>query len=66
MLPEMLDDMAKLVVDPIFEPKNVDKDRPNDFECLYREEQACQNNLPINRRRPFALDLCYPIPEMKP
>jgi hypothetical protein len=37
LMPKMLDDMAKLVVDPIFEPKFVE-DRPNAFEILYREE----------------------------
>ena len=68
LMPNMLDDMVKLTVDPIFEPKFVYEDRPNDFEILYREEQACtqKGKLPVNKRRPFALDLCYPILSLKP
>ena len=63
----MLDDLVKIVVDPTYAPKSlIDSERPNNFQCIYREEQACLNNLPINMRRPFALDLCYPIPELKP
>ena len=67
LMPTMLDDMAKLVVDPTFEPKFVDE-RPNDFEILYREEQACttRGKFAVNKRRPFSYDLCYPIPELKP
>lgn len=67
LMPQMLDDMVKLTVDPTYEPKNVDS-RPNNFDILYREDQACttRGKLPVNKRRPFALDLCYPIPELKP
>lgn len=31
---------------------------------LYREESEL--GPAVNKRRPFALDLCYPIPELKP
>lgn len=65
----MMNDLVKLVVDPVYEPKVVpDADVDNDFEILYREEQACtyRGKLPINKRRPFSLDLCYPVPELKP
>ena len=41
LLPKMLDDMMKIVVDPIFEPKTVTSDKPNDFEILYREHRLC-------------------------
>jgi hypothetical protein len=41
LMPRMLDDMAKIIVDPVFEPKYVDTERTNDFDILYREEQAC-------------------------
>jgi hypothetical protein len=67
LMPVMLDDMIKLTVDPTYEPKHVES-RPNGFEILYREEQACttRGKLPVNKRRPFATDLCYPFPELKP
>ena len=65
-----MNDMCKLVLDPIYEPKIVpEADRRNDFEILYRESQACtkeNNKKPVNRRRPFNLELCYPFPELKP
>lgn len=38
LMPRMLDDMAKIIVDPVFEPKYVDTERTNDFDILYREE----------------------------
>ena len=42
LMPKMLDDMVRITVDPTYEPREVpDKDRPNGFEILYREEQAC-------------------------
>lgn len=70
LLPKMMNDMCKLVLDPIYEPRNVpESDRRNDFEILYREQQACtpeNNKKPVNRRRPFNLDHCYPFPELKP
>jgi len=68
LMPNMLDDMAKLVVDPTFEPLYTNDERPNDFEILYREEQACttRGKFAVNKRRPFSNDLCYPIPELKP
>lgn len=58
----MIDDMTRLAVDPIYPPRNVeDPGRENLFELLYSEqpENAC------NKRRPFSLDLVYPIAEMK-
>ena len=70
LLPKMMNDMCKLVLDPIYQPRNVpEEDRPNDFQILYREPQACteQNcKKPVNMRRSFSLDLCYPFPELKP
>ena len=70
LLPKLMNDMCKLVLDPIYEPRTVpDPDRQNDFEILYREQQACtpeNNKKSVNRRRPFSLDLCYPFPDMKP
>ena len=66
----MMNDMCKLVLDPIYEPRIVpEPDRVNDFELLYREQWVCtpeNNKKPTNQRRPFSLELCYPFPELKP
>ncbi len=61
LLPKMIDDMTKLIVDPIFQPKEVDSDRENLFELVYQEHIDST----FNKRRPFNLDLVYPIPELK-
>ena len=61
----MLDDMFKIVADPYLEPRNnYSRDRENGFDLLYSEESDFEPAL--NKRRPFGLDLCYPIPELKP
>lgn len=39
-------------------------DRENDFELLYREQS--KESPAVNVRRPFSLDLVYPIPELRP
>jgi hypothetical protein len=62
LLPKMIDDMTRIVVDPYYPPKNLeDRGRENLFELLYSElpENAC------NKRRPFTLDLVYPVPELR-
>ncbi len=62
LLPKMIDDMTRLVVDPYFPPRTLeDPGRENLFELLYSEmpENA------VNKRRPFSLDLVYPIPEFR-
>ena len=64
LLPKMIDDMTKIVVDPIFPPKFVDNERENLFELLYSETE---NGLVLtNKRRPFNFDLVYPHPELRP
>ena len=60
----MIDDMMKIVLDPVLTPKNAQTE-DNGFELLYREEQAGQGPA-VNMRRPFSQDLVYPIPELKP
>ena len=61
----MMDDMLKIVADPIFEPQiPPSKERETNFDLLYREESEL--GPAVNKRRPFCLDLCYPIPELKP
>ena len=41
LVPQMINDMLKIVLDPVLKPKTVpDSDRENAFELLYREEQS--------------------------
>ena len=61
LLPKMIDDMTKLIVDPIFSPREVDIERENLFELVYQENIDST----FNKRRPFNLDLVYPIAELK-
>ena len=38
LVPEMIDDMLKIVLDPVLKPRNVTgEDRISDWELLYRE-----------------------------
>lgn len=66
LVPRMIDDMLKIVVDPVLKPNtDPDADRPNDFEMIFRE--ASKKNGPVvNSRRPFSMDLVYPVPELVP
>ena len=66
LVPNMINDMLKIVLDPVLKPKNqVDPGRENDFELLYQD--ASQAHGPaVNRRRSFEFDLLYPIPELVP
>lgn len=61
LLPKMIDDMTKIVVDPYYPPRNVDSERENLFELLYSEN----GDTIFNKRRSFALDLLYPVPELR-
>jgi len=66
MLPQMLNDLFKIVLDPVFAPRSVpDPSRPNNFDLIYKELTDALGP-PVNKRRPFTFDLCYPIPELKP
>ena len=66
LVPRMIEDMVKIVVDPILKPKNVpEHDRHNDFDIIYQD--ASQKHGPaVNVRRPFDMDLVYPLPELTP
>jgi len=65
LVPAMVNDMIKLCVDPVFAPRTVpEEDRENDFELVYREQGP--HGPAVNVRRPFSLDLVYPIPELRP
>jgi hypothetical protein len=56
LLPRMVDDMFKLVLDPSFPPAN-STPTPHNFKLLYSDS--------VNLRRPFKTSL-YPIPELAP
>lgn len=66
LVPRMIEDMTKIVVDPILKPKIVpESDRVNDFELIFQD--ASQKHGPaVNVRRPFTMDLVYPIAELTP
>ena len=66
LVPNMIDDMLKIVLDPVIKPKTVlEPDRENVFELIYRD--ASQKHGPaVNVRRPFTFDLLYPIHELTP
>lgn len=69
LVPKMIDDLFKLTVDQVVKPKNETRSsEPNGFELIYREAQWQDPSGPpaVNHRRPFNLDLCYPVPELKP
>lgn len=69
LVPKMIDDLIKIAVDPICKPRTKTQGYDdNGFELIYREENLCviPPILPVNQRRAYTLDLCYPIPELKP
>jgi hypothetical protein len=69
LVPQMIEDMLKITVDPIFKPQIRPPNYENNgFELLYREENfnSPGSQPAFNARRPFDLDLCYPIPTLKP
>lgn len=38
LVPRMMEDMIKIVVDPVLKPRTVpDASRPNDFDIIYRD-----------------------------
>ena len=65
LLPQMINDMLKIVVDPILKPQKVpDPDRENAFELIYRDASKRHGNA-VNKRRPFTKDTLYPIPSIR-
>lgn len=65
LVPTMMDDLLKIVVDPIHKPFKKRSD-VNGFELIYREETMYPPLPGVNDRRSFSLDLIYPVPELKP
>lgn len=68
VVPRMIDDLLKITLDPVMKPKNQPDQEQNGFDLIYREQSWNDPNGPpaVNHRRPFNLNLCYPIPELKP
>ena len=62
----MMEDMVRLVIDPVCKPKNQPVERESGFELIYREENQWAGITALNQRRSFNLDLSYPIPDLKP
>ena len=64
LVPQMLNDMMKIVLDPICPPRVVpDSHRLNGFELVYHDasrEREGSGTTSVNKRRPFSLDLVYP------
>jgi len=67
IIPNMVEDAIQICVDPVCAPRNSGyrDGRENDFELVYREESE-EHGAEINKRGPFSVDLCYPVPELKP
>ena len=61
LLPQMIDDMFKIVLDPKFATLNPNRSK-NQFELLYCERDSIYSTLgaTVNQRRPFTASL-YPI-----
>lgn len=58
----MIDDMIKLVVDPVYPPKNPGEPRESLFDLVLSDNP---DQPPVNKRRPFSMDLVYPVSELK-
>lgn len=67
LVPNMMEHLCQLVVDPITVPDKVPTEAgPNLFELIYREENVWTGTPSVNHRQSFSLDLCYPISELRP
>ena len=62
VLPNMLDDMLRITVDPVYPPRDLpEPERPNLFDLIYSESP--ENS--VNTRRPISMDHLYPIRDLK-
>lgn len=66
VLPKMMDDMFRIVLDPVFP----DSDREgsateNLFDLIYSPGNTNNSTAPVNKRRSFDLSHLYPIPELQ-
>lgn len=66
LVPRMIEDMLKIVLDPVLKPQIVpDATRQNDFDLIYSD--ASQKRGPaVNVRRSFSMELIYPVAELTP
>lgn len=66
LVPRMIEDMLKIVLDPVLKPKYVpEAERENDFELIFQEASQKRGEA-VNQRRPFTMDLIYPVAELVP
>lgn len=66
LVPNMIDDMLKIVLDPVLPPKKESQpERENLFDLLYRDASQKYGSA-VNQRRAFTMDLVYPVPELTP
>ena len=57
----MIDDMIRLTVDPTYPPRKAGEARESLFDLVLSDNPEA----PVNKRRPFSLDVLYPISELK-
>jgi hypothetical protein len=65
MLPDMIDDMMKIVLDPIFPQDPPPPDRENYFDLIYSPGNTENSEIPVNKRSEFSLSNLYPIPSLQ-
>ena len=59
-MPNMIDDMLKLMIDPVFPPEKPSPRKENDYELLYCTHHSKFSEKPINRRQDFNVPI-YPV-----
>lgn len=66
LLPVMIDDMLKLVLDPLFpESEREGQANENSFDLIYSPGNTSNSDGPVNKRRSFELTHMYPVPELQ-
>jgi len=67
VLPQMIDDMMELVVDPLFPSQTNPRseDRANGYDLIYCEYGSAHHNGPLSLRTPFTKNV-YPIQALVP
>ena len=66
LLPIMIDDMFRIVLDPVFpESERTGHSNDNLFDLIYSPGNTNNSAVPINKRRSFELTHMYPVPELQ-
>jgi len=66
LVENLLDDMFKLFLDPVFKPKHVNEpDRENLFELIYSQGGTPNSKEKVNQRREYTWDDLYISEEIK-